>query len=132
MPNITSTVTPEALVEVVQDGTAAYVPVKKLTSVLTREGFELALTFNHDKEVYFDATGQSIVFTLVTSPPGVNGVGILLKLNKPTAVTWPSNFIAHPSSTPLDSTKLNVYLLIYHSDWDGTGVPKVVYSNAPF
>lgn len=89
------------------------------------------LTFNKDKEIYFDATGQSPVYTLSGSG-NLNGVGIILRLNKPTAVTFPANFEAHPNSATLDATKLNVYTLVFFTDWDGLGTDRVIYTNSLF
>lgn len=87
------------------------------------------LGFSTDQDIYKDATGLSITFTLAASG-NVNGVGIILRLNKPTAVTFPGNFEAHPSSAELDATKLNVYTLVYFSSWNGSGTPRVIYTNS--
>lgn len=94
--------------------------------------YSTVLTFDGDKDIYKDATGLSITFTLDSTVAPVNGAGIILRLNKPTAVTFPANFEASPSSAPLDATKLNVYSLVYFANWNGAGVARVVYSNTVY
>lgn len=93
--------------------------------------YSTEFTFDQDKEIYKDATGLSPVFTLASSGH-VNGVGIILRLNKPTAVTFPANFEASSGSASLDATKLNYYLLVYHSNWNGSGTARVIYTNITF
>lgn len=88
------------------------------------------LSFYQDLDIYKDATGLSITFTLGGN--NVNGAGIVLRLNKPTAVTFPLNFEADANSATLDATKLNVYTLIYFSNWNGTGTARVIYMNHLF
>lgn len=90
--------------------------------------YSTVLTFDTDHDIYKDATGLSPTFTLGSG--NVNGVGIILRLNKPTAVTFPGNFEAHASSASLDATKLNVYTLVYFSNWNGSGTARVIYMNA--
>jgi hypothetical protein len=92
--------------------------------------YSTALNFNTDQDIYKDATGLSITFTLGTD--NINGKGIFLRLNKPTAVTFPVNFVADSSSSTLDSTKMNVYLLVFFTNWDGSGTDKVIYKNSLF
>lgn len=99
-------------------------------AILSSGTYSTTLAFNQDKDIYHDATGASITFTLGTG--NVNGVGIFLRLNKPTAVTFPANFEASSGSTSLDSTKLNCYSLIYFSNWNGSGTARVIYSNSTF
>lgn len=94
--------------------------------------YSTALAFTGDRDIYKDATGLSITFTLDAAVTPLNGSCILLRLNKPTAVTFPANFEASPSSVPLDSTKLNVYSLVYFSSWDGAGTGRVIYTNTLF
>lgn len=115
-----------ALVYINQGGYQALAPASKITGPLSKAGFSTILTFDQNKEVYFNATGLSPIFTLQTSPPGVNGIGIILRLNKPTAITFPASFIALSGDT-FDATKLNIYYLSYVSDWDGLGNAKVEY-----
>lgn len=91
--------------------------------------YSTELTFDEDKEIYQDVTTPT--FTLSASG-NVNGKGIILRLNTPTSVTFPINFEAHPNSATLDSTKLNYYSLVYHSNWDGAGTPRVIYLNSLF
>lgn len=95
---------------------------------LVNATYSTELTFDFDKTMYQDVTTP--VFTLGTE--NINGVGIILKLNTPTSVTFPANFTAHPNSATLDATKLNVYTLVYFSNWDGAGTTKVVYTNSLF
>ncbi len=92
--------------------------------------YSTTLTFDTDKDIYKDATGLSITFTLGTG--NINGKGIFLRLNKPTAVTFPGTFEADSGSATLDATKLNVYLLIFFTNWNGSGLDHVVYSNKTF
>jgi hypothetical protein len=92
--------------------------------------YSTVLTFDTDKDIYHDATGASITFTLGTG--NINGKGIFLRLNKPTAVTFPGTFEASSSSATLDATKLNVYLLIFFTNWNGSGLDHVVYTNQTF
>lgn len=95
---------------------------------LVNDTYSTVLTFDYDKTTYQDV--GTVTFTLGIN--NVNGVGIILKLNTPTSVTFPASFIAHPNSSTLDNTKLNVYTLVYFSDWDGAGTAKVVYTNSLF
>lgn len=95
---------------------------------LVNASYSTVLTFDYDKAIYQDVATPT--FTLGSG--NVNGVGIILKLNTPTSVTFPASFIAHPNSATLDATKLNVYTLIYFTDWDGAGTEKVVYTNSLF
>lgn len=88
------------------------------------------LVFDEDKSMYKEATGLSLTFTLGSG--NQEGVGILLRLNKPTAVSFPANFEEHPSSETLDNTKMNVYSLLYFANWDGNGTPRVIYTNSLF
>lgn len=91
--------------------------------------YSTELTFDTDKEIYQDVTTP--VFTLAATG-NINGVGIILRLNTPTSVTFPVNFEAGANSAALDNTKLNVYTLIYFSNWNGTGTPRVIYNNSLF
>lgn len=86
------------------------------------------LSFDQDKEIYHN--GGSIAITLGNN--NVNGVGILLRLNKPSSVSFPINFEASQNSAPIDSTKLNAILCIYYSNWDGAGMAHIIYSNNVF
>src|SRR5688572_12605210 len=78
--------------------------------------YSTVLTFDTDQDIYQDVT--SPVFTLAASG-NINGMGIILRLNTPTSVTFPGNFEAAPDSATLDPTKLNVYTLVYFSNWNG-------------
>lgn len=104
-------------------------PVTLASKALKSGDYSTELTFDTDKEIYQDVTTP--VFTLA-STGNVNGVGIILRLNTPTSVNFPVNFEAHPNSATLDATKLNVYTLIYFSNWDGNNTPRVIYNNNLF
>lgn len=101
------------------------------TDELDEGTYSTELTFDTDKDIYQDLTGLSPTFTLAASG-NINGKGIFLRLNKPTAVTFPANFEASSNSTALDSTKLNVYLLIFFTNWNGSGTDRVIYTNQTF
>lgn len=88
--------------------------------------YSTELTFDTDKDIYQDVT--SPVFTLASSG-NINGVGIILRLNTPTSVTFPVNFEAMENSATLDPTKLNVFTLLFFSNWDGVGTDRVIYNN---
>lgn len=90
--------------------------------------YSTALTFNQDEDIYHDATGTSPVFTL-SSSGNVNGREKYLRLNKPTGFSFSSSFEATPGSSSVDATKLNVIVLTYFSNWNGSGQAHVVYSN---
>ena len=91
--------------------------------------YSTELTFDTDKEIYQDVTTP--IFTLAASG-NVNGKGIILRLNTPTSVTFPVTFEASSNSATLDPTKLNVYMLLFFSNWDGAGADKVIYTNHLF
>jgi hypothetical protein len=91
--------------------------------------YSTELTFDVDKDIYQDVTTPT--FTLAASG-NVNGVGIILRLNTPTSVTFPANFEASSGSATLDATKLNVYMLVYFSNWNGSGTARVIYTNTLF
>lgn len=91
--------------------------------------YSTELTFNVDKDIYQDVTSPT--FTLATSG-NVNGVGIILRLNTPTSVTFPGNFEASANSAAVDPTKLNVFMLVFFTNWDGAGTDKVIYTNSLF
>lgn len=110
--------------------TGKYVsPATLAAKALKTDTYGLALTFDTDKEIYQDVTSPT--FTLAASG-NINGVGIILRLNTPTSVNFPVNFEAHPNSATLDATKLNVYTLVYFSNWNGLGVERVIYMNSLF
>lgn len=91
--------------------------------------YSTELTFDTDKDIYQDVTTP--VFTLAASGH-VNGKGIILRLNTPTSVTFPAEFEASANSAALDPTKLNAYMLLFFSNWDGAGSDKVIYTNHLF
>lgn len=97
-------------------------------ATVTNSTYDTELNFNEDQYIYKDATGLSPTFTLGSN--NANGIGIILSLNKPTAVTFPADFEADANSATLDATKLNVYTLVYFSSWDGAGTAHVIYSNS--
>lgn len=92
--------------------------------------YSTTLTFDQDQDIYHDATGTSLTFTLGTT--NINGKGIILRLNKPTAVTFPGTFEADANSSALDATKLNVYFLVFFTNWNGSGLDHVIYKNSLF
>lgn len=102
-----------------------------ISAIEEENEFSTELSFSKDGEIYYDATGESLTFTLKATG-NKNGVGRILRLNKPTAVNFPANFEAHPNSATLDATKLNYYVLIYHSNWNGSGTARVIYTNSLF
>lgn len=104
-------------------------PETLAANALKSDSFSTELTFDTDKEIYQDVSTPA--FTLA-STGNINGKGIILRLNTPTSVNFPVNFEAHPNSATLDNTKLNVYTLIYFSNWDGAGTPRVIYNNTLF
>ncbi len=111
--------------------TATFVNPATLAGKALKSGtYSTTLTFDTDKDIYHDATGESITFTLGLN--GVNGVGIILRLNKPTAVSFPGTFEADANSVTLDATKLNVYTLVFFTNWNGSGLDHVIYSNHLF
>ncbi len=105
-------------------------PLTLAKKALKSGTYGTTLNFSTDQDIFKDATGLSITFTLGAT--NVNGVGIVLRLNKPTAVTFPANFEATAASATLDATKMNVYTLVYFSNWNGTGTARVVYQNNTF
>lgn len=104
-------------------------PVTLAAKALKIGTYSTELTFDTDKDIYQDVTTPT--FTLAASG-NINGVGIILRLNTPTSVTFPGNFEAHPNSATLDATKLNVYTLVYFSNWNGSGTARVIYTNSLF
>jgi len=92
--------------------------------------YSTVLTFDDDYDIYHDATGASITFTLGSG--NIDGKGIFLRLNKPTSVTFPGTFEADANSQAVDATKLNVFLLIFFSNWNGSGQDHVIYKNSLF
>lgn len=101
----------------------------KADLVLSTGSYSTELTFDVDKDIYQDVTTPT--FTLAASG-NVNGVGIILRLNTPTSVTFPANFEASGNSATLDATKLNVFMLVFFTNWDGLGTDKVIYTNNLF
>lgn len=91
-------------------------------------GFSTQLNFDSDQDVYYNATGQSLIFSLGSK--NTNGIGIILRLNKPVSVIFPGIFEADANSSALDSTKLNVYFLLFFTNWNGSGLDHVIYKNA--
>ncbi len=120
----------EDTITVLEDGGTVEITVSGTSQGLTIGSYSTVLSFDQDKDIYHDATGLSPVFTFGTG--NVNGMGIILRLNKPTAVTFPGNFEADANSATLDATKMNVYTLIYFANWNGSGTARVIYSNHLF
>lgn len=99
---------------------------------LAKVSYSTTFTFDADKEIYQDLTGSSPTITL-SSTGARNGTVIIFRANKPTAIMF-SGVVseASSSSATLDATKLNVYSLIYFSNWNNTGTPRVIYTNSLF
>lgn len=114
-----------------EKGFKGWLNLESLQPSVLISAFTSVLTFNKDKDIYYDATGEDVTFSLSASN-NVNGAGIYLRLNKPASVTFPANFEEDNNSEPLDDTKLNMYVLIYFSNWDGQGTERVIYSNKLF
>lgn len=91
--------------------------------------YDPELLFDKDQVMEFDAEGEDIVLTLAASGH-VNGVGIILRLNKPDSVTFPADSEAHSSSAAIDPTKINEIILRYDASWFGE--PRVIYLNSLF
>lgn len=109
---------------------SGYVTATTLGARALKTGtYSLELTFDIDKEIYQDVTTP--VFTLAASG-NINGMGIILRLNTPTSVTFPANFEASANSAAVDATKLNYFILVYHSNWNGSGTERVIYTNSLF
>jgi len=100
------------------------------TPELTIGTYSTTLTFDTDQDIYHDATGESITFTLGAN--GVNGVGIILRLNKPTAVSFPGTFEASSSSVAFNAANLNVCYCVFYTNWNGSGLDHVTYRNELF
>jgi hypothetical protein len=130
--NFTELYTPATQSEVdAGTATGVYVNPATLAGKALKSGtYSTVLTFDTDQDIYQDLTGLSPTFTLGTT--NVNGVGIILRLNKPTAVTFPGTFEADANSATLDATKLNVYTLVFFTNWNGSGLDHVIYSNHLF
>jgi len=105
-------------------------PLTLSGKALLNGDYSTTLNFNTDQDIYKDATGLSITFTLGTN--NINGKGIILRLNKPNAVTFPGTFEADANSSALDATKLNVYFLVFFTNWNGSGLDHVIYKNSLF
>lgn len=91
------------------------------------ENFTQVLQFNRDKELAFNQ-GGALSFSIAASGH-LNGMGIIMKLNKPTSVAFVGAFEAFTGSQNFDSTKMNVVTLVYIANYDGQGNPKVLYNN---
>lgn len=124
--------TPSATQNEVNEGVeeSKYITPSTLKSKELKEGtYSTELTFDEDKDIYQDVSTP--IFTLAESGH-INGKGIFLRLNTPTSVTFPAEFEESSTSETLDPTKLNVYLLMFFSNWDGAGSDKVIYTNRLF
>ncbi len=109
------------------DNNDKFVTPSTLKSKALKEGtYSTELTFDEDKDIYQDVSTPS--FTLASSG-NINGMGIILRLNTPTSVAFSSDFEAHQSSAAVDPTKLNMFTLVFFSNWDGSGSDKVIYMN---
>lgn len=87
------------------------------------------LKFDHDSDAF--QNGGTLSFTLA-SRGNVNGVGKIIRVNQPTAISFSSDFVADANSAAIDTTKLNMILFVYFENWDGADTKKVVYCNKVF
>jgi len=108
--------------------TDEYVSPATLAAKALKTGtYSTELTFDTDKDIYQDLTGLSPTFTLAASG-NINGKGIFLRLNKPTAVTFPvDGTFEELTGDAFDATKQNVYFLMFFSNWNGAGLDHVVW-----
>lgn len=126
---ITENIATQSEVDAGVIGNKSVTPETLAGKALKTGTYSTELTFDEDKDIYQDVTTPT--FTLA-STGNINGKGIVLRLNTPTSVTFPVNFEASPNSATLDPTKLNVYVLLYFSNWDGSDTPRVIYTNNLF
>ncbi len=103
---------------------------KPSTIEITFTTFSTVLRFDADSDTFQD--GGTHAFTLEARNNNVNGVGKIIRINEPTAISFSADFIEHPESAAMDATKLNMYLVVYFENWNGTGTPKAVYKNTLF
>lgn len=82
--------------------------------------YDTELTFDHDKKMYHDATGESITFTIAASG-NVDQVGYVIILDNPTAVSV-TGATALDTSTAVDASKRNILTVVYFAEG-------VVYNN---
>ncbi len=121
-----------ALVSVDQGGNQALVKITKFPGPFQTRGYSTTFKFDEDHQVVATLTGLSPTITLDPTN-AVDGTVIMFRAKTPTAITFSGiNAEADPSSTAVDPTKMNVFILMYYKDWDGVGTPKVIYSNKLF
>lgn len=87
--------------------------------------FDTVLTFDYDKDLA-TVTGGTRTFTLAASGH-LNGVGIVARINDPTAVNFPAAFEAVNGSDSIVTTDMNIIIFRYFVDYDGAGTDKVLY-----
>lgn len=115
----------DELFELVQSGVNKKATKAELNSIPIKS-FVQALVFDSDKELAYN-NGGSLSFTLSTG--NNNGIGIILKLNKPALVSFSSDFEAIGGSSSFDATKMNIVTLVYFDNYNGSGGKKVLYNN---
>lgn len=92
--------------------------------------FKTVLKFDHDSDGFVQ--GGTHAFTLDERCHNKNGVGKILRINEPVALSWSGDFIEHPDSEAMDATKLNFITVVYFENWDNTGTAKAIYKNTLF
>lgn len=87
--------------------------------------FTTELLFDQDKE-FETLAGGTTTFTLASSGHK-NGVGIIARINTPTAVNFPAGFEAVNGSDAIATGSMNIIIFRYFEDYDGAGNDKVLY-----
>lgn len=100
-------------------------PAVAATDEVPVEAFDTVLTFDHDKD-YATVQGGTRTFTLAASGH-LNGVGIVARINDPTAVNFPAAFEAVNGSDSIVTTDMNIIIFRYFTNYDGAGTDKVLY-----
>lgn len=90
------------------------------------EDFDDELTFDRDKDLATVDDGGTVTFTLATSGH-LNGVGIIARINEPTAVNFPAEFEMVNGSDSIVTDGMNIIVMRYYENYDGAGTGKVLY-----
>lgn len=109
------------------NNTKAVSPLTLAKKALKAGSYSAALSFASNEDVYKDATGLSLSFTLGAG--NINGCFKILRIDSPTSVAFDSNFLPSADSSPFSSTQINLCILTYYADYDGIGTERVVYQN---
>lgn len=97
-----------------------------LTNEIPVVTFATELTFDYDKDLS-TVSGGTRTFTLASSGH-LNGVGIVARINDPTAVNFPASFEAVSGSDSISTTDMNIIIMRYFSNYDGAGNAKILYT----